>query len=81
MIACGHIPILHISDEPVRIATEAPTHELSDRGCGQGLTQHRHRPWHIASIGRTIPLLGVEPLVGNLWIVQETSVRIREGMP
>jgi predicted nuclease of predicted toxin-antitoxin system len=32
-------------------------------------------------IGRISPLLGVEPLVGNLWIVQETGVRIREGMP
>jgi predicted nuclease of predicted toxin-antitoxin system len=32
-------------------------------------------------IGRIIPLLDVEPLVGNLWIVQETSVRIREGSP
>ena len=32
-------------------------------------------------IGRIIPLHGVEPLIGNLWIVQETGVRIREGMP
>jgi len=32
-------------------------------------------------IGQIIPLLGVEPLVGNLWIVQETGVRIREGTP
>jgi predicted nuclease of predicted toxin-antitoxin system len=32
-------------------------------------------------IDRIIPLLGTEPLVGNLWIVQETSVRIREGIP
>jgi predicted nuclease of predicted toxin-antitoxin system len=31
-------------------------------------------------IGRINPLLGVEPLVGNLWIVQETGVRIREGI-
>jgi predicted nuclease of predicted toxin-antitoxin system len=31
-------------------------------------------------ISRIIPLLGVEPLVGNLWIVQETHIRIRKGM-
>ncbi len=28
---------------------------------------------------RIIPLLDAEPLVGNLWIVQKTGLRIREG--
>jgi predicted nuclease of predicted toxin-antitoxin system len=30
-------------------------------------------------IGRLIPLLASEPLVGKLWIVQENGVRIRQG--
>jgi predicted nuclease of predicted toxin-antitoxin system len=30
-------------------------------------------------IGRMIPLFDAEPLVGHLWIVQETGVRIRDG--
>lgn len=33
----------------------------------------------LAILGRLIPLLDSEPLIGKLWIVQETSLRIREG--
>jgi len=37
------------------------------------------KPAVLSLVGQLIPLLGVEPLAGNLWIVQETGVRIREG--
>ena len=30
-------------------------------------------------ISQLIPLLSTEPLEGNLWILQETGLRIREG--
>ncbi len=30
-------------------------------------------------VSQLIPLLNTEPLVGNLWILQETGLRIREG--
>ena len=34
----------------------------------------------LALLGKLVPLLGgSEPLAGNLWIVQENGIRIREG--
>jgi predicted nuclease of predicted toxin-antitoxin system len=30
-------------------------------------------------VSQLIPLLDTEPLAGNLWILQETGLRIREG--
>ena len=35
----------------------------------------------LSVLGRIVPLLDSEPLIGNLWIVQETGLRIREGKP
>ena len=32
-------------------------------------------------VGQLIPLLDIEPLVGNLWILQRSGLRIREGVP
>jgi hypothetical protein len=38
------------------------------------------RPDVLALLGRLLPLLGGgEQLSGNLWIVQENGIRIREG--
>ncbi len=38
------------------------------------------KPDVLALLGRLLPLLGgVERLAGNLWIVQENGIRIREG--
>lgn len=37
------------------------------------------KPAVLALIGQIIRLLDSEPLVGNLWIVQDTGLRIREG--
>ena len=37
------------------------------------------KPTVLRLISQLIPLLAVEPLEGNLWIVQETGLRIREG--
>jgi len=37
------------------------------------------KPAVLSLIGQIIPLLDSEPLVGNLWIVQDTGLRIREG--
>ncbi len=35
---------------------------------------------HVCSVmERMVPLLGVEPVVGRLWVVDETTVRIRGG--
>jgi len=33
----------------------------------------------LRALGQVLPLLGVEPLVGHLWIVEEQRVRIRGG--
>lgn len=41
--------------------------------------EDQSRPSVLAVLSRIIPLLDSEPLVGNLWIVQENSLRIREG--
>lgn len=37
------------------------------------------KPAVLQLIGRLIPLLDSEPLAGNLWILQENGLRIREG--
>lgn len=37
------------------------------------------KPAVLSLIGQFVPLLESEPLVGILWIVQETGLRIREG--
>ena len=36
------------------------------------------RPAALSVLERILPLLATEPLVGKLWIVDETQVRIRE---
>lgn len=41
--------------------------------------RNQAKPTVLGLMARVIPLLAVEPLVGRLWIVQETGVRIREG--
>ena len=35
------------------------------------------KPSVLAVIGRMIPLLNTEPLIGMLWVVDETALRIR----
>jgi hypothetical protein len=35
------------------------------------------KPRVLAAIKRIMPLLSTEPLVGTLWIVDETALRIR----
>ena len=37
------------------------------------------RPSVVAVVARLLPLLSTEPLVGNLWIVDEVGLRIRQG--
>jgi predicted nuclease of predicted toxin-antitoxin system len=37
------------------------------------------KPTVLSLITQLIPLLATEPLDGNLWILQETGLRIREG--
>lgn len=37
------------------------------------------KPAVLSLVRRLLPLLETEPLEGNLWIVDETGVRIREG--
>ncbi|MGE3167084.1 MAG: DUF5615 family PIN-like protein [Planctomycetota bacterium] len=37
------------------------------------------KPAVLSLIGQLIPLLDSEPLVGSLWIVQDTGLRIRDG--
>lgn len=37
------------------------------------------KPTVLALVNHLLSLLGVEPLSGNLWILQETGLRIREG--
>ncbi len=37
------------------------------------------RPFAVKAVSRIIPLLGTEPLVGCLWIVDEIGMRIRQG--
>lgn len=37
------------------------------------------KPPVLSLVARLIPLLDSEPLEGNLWILQETGLRIREG--
>jgi predicted nuclease of predicted toxin-antitoxin system len=37
------------------------------------------KPAVLSLIGQIVPLFDSEPLVGCLWIVQETGLRIREG--
>lgn len=37
------------------------------------------KPIVLALIAQLRPLLGSEPLTGNLWILQRTGLRIREG--
>lgn len=37
------------------------------------------KPAVCSLIDQLIPLLDKEPLIGHLWIVQETGLRIREG--
>lgn len=39
------------------------------------------KPAVLALIDQLIPVLASEPLVGNLWIVQRSGIRIREGEP
>ncbi|MEX1040685.1 MAG: DUF5615 family PIN-like protein [Pirellulaceae bacterium] len=37
------------------------------------------KPAVLALIDQIIPLFDLEPIVGNLWIVQDNGLRIREG--
>jgi len=41
--------------------------------------RNQAKPTVVSLIARLIPLLDSETLIGNLWIVQETALRIREG--
>ena len=41
--------------------------------------RNQAKPTVLRLISQLIPLLAVEPLAGNLWILQETGLRIREG--
>jgi predicted nuclease of predicted toxin-antitoxin system len=41
--------------------------------------RNQAKPTVLRLLDRLIPLLTTEPLPGNLWIVQETGLRIREG--
>ena len=40
VIVCRHIAVLHLGNEPIRIAAEAPSHESPDAGSRQRLAQH-----------------------------------------
>ena len=39
--------------------------------------EHQDRQSVLAALRRSLPLLGREPLVGRLWVVEEGPVRIR----
>lgn len=41
--------------------------------------RNQAKPTVLRLLDQLIPLLATEPLSGNLWIVQETGLRIREG--
>jgi predicted nuclease of predicted toxin-antitoxin system len=41
--------------------------------------RNQSKPTVLSLIAQRIPLLAAEPLSGNLWIVQENGLRIREG--
>jgi predicted nuclease of predicted toxin-antitoxin system len=41
--------------------------------------RNQAKPTVLSLIAQFIPLLTTEPLLGNLWIVQENGLRIREG--